>query len=71
MDVPCNGCTDRRVGCHAECPAYTEYRAFREHRRNERQKSYVVSDYITDSVTKSLRGQKYRRVVRIDRDKRG
>ena len=34
MICPCKGCTDRKIGCHAECSKYIEWKAEWDRRKN-------------------------------------
>ena len=37
MEAACRNCTDRKVGCHDDCPRYKEFRIrVEEIRENER-----------------------------------
>lgn len=38
-EVPCNGCEERQVGCHAKCKKYLEYR---ENRIQNHRKSVIM-----------------------------
>lgn len=55
-DVPCNGCGERQVGCHASCPKYLEYRQNRiqSHRKVVSEKIKVSTDrqYMFDQIRK-------------------
>lgn len=51
MTVPCQGCADRKVGCHSSCE---KYKAFREENeqakaKREEQRHTVCHDYIRES----------------------
>lgn len=48
--VSCKECTHRKVGCHATCPEYEEYRLMCEKRRKERLKSYKYERYFSDKI---------------------
>ena len=34
MTCPCKGCTERKIGCHAECSKYIEWKTEWDRRRN-------------------------------------
>ena len=44
-NVPCKDCTDRKVGCHADCESYKK--CIKEH--NEA-KSQLIKDRVMDST---------------------
>ncbi len=44
-NVPCKDCTERKVGCHADCEAYKKCK--KEH---DEAKSQLRNDSITDSA---------------------
>lgn len=60
MQAPCEGCTDRRLGCHAECERYAAFDAERKQLQAERilrNDSYPVDN---PEKLRSIR-RKYRR----------
>ena len=63
MQGPCkkNGipCADRRMGCHAECAAYLEYRACMDNRRHVRQKAALVENARFDLHRSAIRKAKH------------
>lgn len=61
MTVPCNGCAERAVGCHASCGRYREYKAECDARREARAGRYVIMDYTVDNITKQRRLEHNRR----------
>ena len=60
MTAPCNGCSERFVGCHASCQRYAEYKAGCEDRREARTKMQPIADYTID-VTKRVQKAAHRR----------
>lgn len=45
MNVPCYGCENRMVGCHAECEHYKEYRLILKAQAEEKSKrNHLESD---------------------------
>lgn len=50
MRIPCQGCTDRVVGCHANCKRYQEWREWHK-KEVEEERGFL-------SVWKKKRGQK-------------
>lgn len=55
---PCKGCNDRRLGCHADCKAYSEWAA-----DNEAERQALRADKLVGSgrSTASKRGRKWTR----------
>ena len=60
MTAPCNGCSERFVGCHASCHRYAEYKAGCEARREARIKMQPIADY-TFYITKRVQKAAHRR----------
>lgn len=55
-DIPCYMCTERRIGCHADCEKYNDYRKKREAVYNERAALAVLKpDTIRRAVIRRLR----------------
>lgn len=56
-EVPCNGCEERQVGCHAKCQKYMEYRENRiqNHRKvvSEKIKVSTNRQYMFDQMRKN------------------
>ena len=48
MNAPCMGCEEREIGCHAVCPAYNDYKRFREAVRKDQ-----YNDSLADQFTMS------------------
>ena len=52
----CKGCTDRTVGCHADCPRYLADKAKRDEQaeliRRERGKDCAINKYVSDMKRK-------------------
>ena len=55
-DTPCRGCGERRVGCHAECQFYKEWKEKHEAKRQamiaERNKARDFTDYKYESYSR-------------------
>lgn len=45
MNVPCHGCTERKIGCHGNCPRYAEYRAEREETYKKRRDALLIDEF--------------------------
>ena len=45
MNVPCHGCTERKIGCHGSCPRYAEYRSEREEAYKKRREAMLIDEY--------------------------
>ena len=61
MVMPCaSDCPNRRIGCHASCERYKEWRA--EYiKRKEKNRCFVdVDDYITEGVYKRIKRRNLR-----------
>lgn len=58
----CNGCTKRKVGCHASCQDYIQ-----EKERNEEiRKRKMLEEQTTRTVTKHMFASSFRRLKRFN-----
>ena len=52
-DCPCNGCTERRAGCHARCERYKawveEHEAEKEELRQKKREYHAVATYMKEA----------------------
>lgn len=49
-ETPCHRCTERSATCHANCPAYAEYRAMMDAERERRFKEHEAIRATCDSI---------------------
>lgn len=55
MKPPCKGCEDRKVGCHATCERYAEYRAVIGKYEAEKKRRIIMNEWSMDKSRKSAR----------------
>lgn len=58
MKPPCKGCEDRKVGCHATCERYAEYRAVIENGEAEKKRKIIMNEWSMDKARKNARIRK-------------
>lgn len=52
MNPPCNGCTDREMGCHIVCERYLAFLAEREAAYAENAQQAEISAFVGDVMSK-------------------
>ena len=50
--APCQGCTDRALGCHSTCEKYKEFRAKQEVIYKARKERNDINNYLYDHLNK-------------------
>lgn len=55
----CRGCTERRVGCHAECEKYAEFMAENQKALDKRDEDREYYDFV--KVRSGRNSKKYRK----------
>ncbi len=51
---PCNGCSERKIGCHGSCEKYSEYRSAMDDILNKQLEERKYVDYITERAVRIL-----------------
>lgn len=58
---PCKGCTDRQIGCHGSCAAYTEWKAFNDEVRERKHSEQNLNRSISEILWKDHTPYKQRK----------